>query len=262
MIALFVLFIIASFSSFAQSKTLVHAHNDYLQQAPFYLAYSQKVFSIEADIFLTPDGELLVGHTKDELKSDATLEHLYILPIVTLFKKNNGKMWKGSDQKLQLMLDLKTVTEPTLTQVISLLQKYPKVFDGRQNPNAVWVVITGNMPLPDEFVKYPPNIFFDGRLGITYSKEQLSKLALISMPFNKYANWIGRDSLTSSKLERVQAAIDEAHALGKLIRFWGAPDGPNAWHTFQTMGVDIINTDLIEDCVKFFNKRKANSKHQ
>ena len=38
----------------------VHSHNDYLQNVPFYTAYSARCASIEADVFLV-DGELYVG---------------------------------------------------------------------------------------------------------------------------------------------------------------------------------------------------------
>ena len=37
----------------------VHSHNDYLQNVPFYTAYSTRCASIEADVFLV-DGELYV----------------------------------------------------------------------------------------------------------------------------------------------------------------------------------------------------------
>lgn len=31
---------------------LIHSHNDYCRRAPFWQAYAQQVYSIEADVFL------------------------------------------------------------------------------------------------------------------------------------------------------------------------------------------------------------------
>ena len=44
----------------------VHSHNDYLQNVPFYTAYSARCASIEADVFLV-DGELYVAHKENEI---------------------------------------------------------------------------------------------------------------------------------------------------------------------------------------------------
>ncbi len=37
------------------------------------------------------------------------------------------------------------------------------------------------------------------------------------------------------------------------MRFYGAPDFPNAWVNLMDLGVDYINTDHIPDLKKFMN---------
>ena len=54
-----------------------HAHNDYRQQTPFYLAYGEQFGSIEADIHLYK-GLLMVAHDSEELPHARTLENLYL----------------------------------------------------------------------------------------------------------------------------------------------------------------------------------------
>ena len=39
----------------AERPILIHSHNDYCRRAPFWQAYAQQVYSIEADVFQFPD---------------------------------------------------------------------------------------------------------------------------------------------------------------------------------------------------------------
>ena len=64
----------------AQPPVLIHSHNDYCRRAPFWQAYAQGVYSIEADVFLH-DGRLLVGHDVEDLSPDMTFESLYVEPV-------------------------------------------------------------------------------------------------------------------------------------------------------------------------------------
>ena len=109
----------------AERPVLIHSHNDYCRRAPFWQAYAQGVYSIEADVFLH-DGKLLVGHDVEDLSPDMTFESLYVEPIVTLFKRNGGRAWKDSDEQLQLMVELKSATEPTLQAVTALGDVYKR----------------------------------------------------------------------------------------------------------------------------------------
>ena len=59
-----------------------HAHNDYWHKRPLFDAVDRGFTSVEADVF-TIDGSLLVGHARDELRPDRTLESLYLAPLRT-----------------------------------------------------------------------------------------------------------------------------------------------------------------------------------
>ncbi len=236
-----------------QERILVHSHNDYYQQVPFYQAYAQRVYSIEADVFAADGGAILVGHDKEELQAERSLEALYITPIVNIYAANGGRPWKNSDDRLVLLVDLKTPASTTLQPVVDLLAKYPAVFDEAVNPFAVQVVISGSMPPPDEFAQIPHFIWFDGRLANNYTTDQLKRVAFFSASFGDYTKWNGKGMMVDAERRQVAAAIAESHARGKKIRFWGTPDGITAWNTLSQMGVDIINTDEVERCVEFFS---------
>ena len=85
----------------AQHTTLnAHSHNDYAQNTPFFLAYNAHFGSIEADIWAV-NGDLFVAHSKTEITSGRSLDSLYILPIVKLFRANGQKAWKDKSSTFQ-----------------------------------------------------------------------------------------------------------------------------------------------------------------
>jgi len=95
-----------------------HSHNDYLQPAPFALAYQQGFGSIEADVFLIND-TLFVAHDKTQIARARTFDKLYLQPILQTAAKNKGKVYR--DKKLQLLIDLKTQGDPALQALLKLL---------------------------------------------------------------------------------------------------------------------------------------------
>lgn len=235
----------------AQPPVLIHSHNDYAQRVPFYQAYAQQVSSIEADVFLH-DGQLLVGHDVEDLRADMTFEALYVEPIVTLFARNGGRAFRDSDQTLQLMVELKSETDPTLRAVAALLGRWPEVFDPEVNPAAVRVAVTGRVPAPEAFDRYPRFLGFDGAWDADYTPEQLARIALISTNFRDFSQWNGKGTIIPAEKERLEQVIDRAHEQGKPVRFWNAPEGTTVYYTFYDMGIDYINTDKPEVCAAFF----------
>lgn len=235
----------------AQPPVLIHSHNDYAQRVPFYQAYAQQVSSIEADVFLH-DGQLLVGHDVEDLRADMTFEALYVEPIVTLFARNGGRAFRDSDQTLQLMVELKSETDPTLRAVAALLGRWPEVFDPEVNPAAVRVAVTGRVPAPEAFDRYPRFLGFDGVWDADYTPEQLARIALISTNFRDFSQWNGKGTIIPAEKERLEQVIDRAHEQGKPVRFWNAPEGTTVYYTFYDMGIDYINTDKPEVCAAFF----------
>lgn len=238
-----------SISLHAQPPVLIHSHNDYCRVVPFYEAYSQKVASIEVDVFYH-DGKLLVGHDIEDLNEGMTFSKLYLEPAVELFRRNGGHPYNDPKLPLSLMIELKSATEPALSRVIEALEQYPEVFTGE---NAIKVVITGNVPTPSEFGKYPNFVSFDGDINLSYTDEQLKRVAMFSLNFRDYSNWNGKGSLVIAQEAKVREMIDRAHKAGKPIRFWGAPEAPTVYYTFYNFGIDYINTDKPASCAAFFS---------
>ena len=245
----FILLPLALFSQ--QRPVIMHSHNDYNRTVPLWEAYSQHCGSIEADVFLQ-DGEILVAHNREDVSAERSLKAMYIEPIVKTFRANGGKMWKDGSERLQLMIDLKTAESlPGVTEIVG---EYPDVFDSE---NGVKVVISGARPDPKDFGKWPRYIWFDGDFTngrLEYTPEQLERVAMISTDLRNFArHWNGKGRMTKPELEAVTRAVEAAHAVGKPIRFWDAPEGTTAYFTFIRLGVDIVNTDHPAKCSLFFD---------
>lgn len=237
----------------ARNPIIIHSHNDYNRTVPFYQAYSVGVQSIEADVFLVKD-KLLVGHEINNLRDDDTFEKIYVNPIVEIFSKNSGRAWKDSDKLLQLVIEIKSEdSEAALKKIIDCLSAHSQIFDCTKNDRAVRIVITGNIPSPEDFYKYPDFIYFDGDLSVRYTSKQLERVAMFSMDFSNYAKWNGKGSLILKEDRAVKSQIAKCHSLGKPIRFWNAPEGPTVYYTFYNLGVDYINTDNPVACAEFFS---------
>ena len=251
---LFLLLCLLSYASISAQPRVyttanAHSHNDYEKPVPFYEAYKQQFGSMEADIFLlTESDELYVAHNKSDLdKKRRTLDSLYLLPLVNCIRKNKGFVYADTSRKLQLMIDIKTEAVSTLNRLIAMLRKYPELI----NTSSLQVVISGNRPVADSFYTYPSFIQFDGVLGTSYSKNALSRISMLSAPFSQFSKWNGIETIPEDQKIELARSIALAHATGKRVRFWGAPDTVDAWKEFIKLQVDYINTDRIRELSEF-----------
>lgn len=238
----------------AQQPLKAHSHNDYANVIPFWIAYYNHFSSIEADIWIV-NGELYVGHDQKDIKPERTLDALYLRPVVNLVKYNGGKPWHDFPSGLQLLIDLKTEAVPTLDLLTKKLREYPDVFDPSVNPDAVRIVISGNRPSTSAYPDYPSLIFFDGIIGQEYTAEQLSRIPLFSENLRSLIKWDGKSAISEYERKKLVSVIDSIHEMNKKVRFWNAPDNPEAWETLLNAGVDYVNTDHINQLADFLVKR-------
>lgn len=241
-----------AFSQSLRAPVLIHSQNDYNQSAPFYKAWSQKANSLDVNVFLHK-GKLIVGNDCSKLDENETFEQFYLIPIQQMFKINNGRLWKDSENSMQIFVKFQSDPEASICVLDSLINIYRNCFDSRINKFAAEIVITGNKPDKESFCNINDIFSFDGDIDILYDNNQLERIALFSDDFKKYSYWNGKGSLISADLEKINSTILKAHKSGKPIRFWNAPEGITAYYTFYNLGVDYFSTEHIEDCVSFFS---------
>lgn len=232
-----------------------HSHNDYEQPTPFWMAYQEQFGSIEADIFWL-NGQLIVAHSLRETQAGRTLEEYYIKPLQSCLLKNGGHPFADTSRQLQMMIDIKTDSIATLNALIELLKKYPAVIN---TPFVKWV-ISGNRPTPSLFTSYPSFIWFDGVLHSNYSKEELSRVAMLSDDLRHYTRWDGQTEVPAADWKTLQEAVSHSHSLGIPVRFWDAPDFPHAWDQLIHLQVDYINTDHIAQLAAYLKEHPTGLK--
>lgn len=175
-------------------KTLIHSHNDYLQNVPFWKAYSNGLDILEIDIFLK-NGQLNVAHTEAEIIKGNTLEVLYLDPLKYAIENNIGNPPSG----LMLMLDIKSDAEITLKKILSELKKYPEIIS---RPD-IKIVISGHRPNPNTYDSYPYYVYFDHqKLESDLDTDDWQKVAFISVNFKNYSEWNGKGRLTEEDYKK------------------------------------------------------------
>jgi glycerophosphoryl diester phosphodiesterase len=238
------LLLLAFTETSAQVK--IHAHNDYEKPLPLYNALSSQVYSIEADVFLR-NGDLLVAHSSDQLPNAKSLSELYILPLVTIFKKNKGHLSADTGYRSALMIDIKQGGEDAIRQLCRLLDEHREYFDRSRNRHAMQIIISGDRGNIKNWTSFPAYIYFDGRPTEQYDPETMKRVACISDSYASYAE----------NREKLIAVLERTHQAARPFRFWGTPDNEFYWKYFRDTGVDIINTDKPDLCSSFFEKEKA-----
>lgn len=243
-------------AAFAQPKSYstanAHSHNDYQQSSPLFNAYNLQFGCIEVDVILAND-ELLVAHTQRDVPQHRLLEELYLKPIQGYIQTNKGYPYADTSRPLMLMIDVKSDAVPTLNKIIDVLQKYPELI---RTPKFK-VLISGNKPDPATYISYPSFVVFDGLLSTRYSKDALTRIAMLSDNFITYSNWKGTGPIPGNVFERLQKLITRAHGLGKQVRLWNVPDFDDAWTKVIELGVDYIDSDSIKALAAFLKKQQT-----
>lgn len=229
---------------FAQVE--IHAHNDYEKPYPLVNALKHRVFSVEADVFFG-EHDLYVAHDRVNVNPGKTLNTLYIQPIIALFNQNKGYVSTDTSYQFALVIDIKEKGEQVIQQLITLLNPYTLQFNRKKNRHAVQIIISGDRGPLQKWADYPEYLYFDGRPYEEYDALMLQRIAMISDSYTRYANSIDKRTLV----------INKVHEQGKPFRFWGAPDNKQTWNLLHSLGVDIINTDHVEECSRFFREMNA-----
>jgi alkaline phosphatase len=230
---------------YSSAQPLLHAHNDYQKPEPLTNALRNKVFSIEADVFLV-NNTLRVAHDKKELNAAPALQSLYLKPIIDLFGSHNNQISDDINYAPKLVIDIKENGEAVLAELTALLSSHRSYFDRSINAKAMQVVISGDRGPVSKWTSYPSYIFFDGRPYEVYDSATLQRIAFISDSYLNYSR------PTDSTDFRLQQLVEKVHRMNKQLRLWAIQDNAESWNHLHQLGVDIINTDRVEECRKYF----------
>jgi hypothetical protein len=256
-----------------------HSHNDYFQDQPLDSAIEHGLQSIEVDVFPRND-ELLVAHTVFELDSEKRIDNLYLEPILTMLKRSGSAtsdmgatethihspfplarrrrssrtMESGSieflvppeSDSLTLLVDFKGDAEKSVSllhQVLAPLEPYLSSVDknGEFRRGKVTVLISGNRPKEEQLTHSSGErfLFIDGRQHDIRTRTDTTLVPLVSIPWRSLhlSRALGRGE------QHMRHLVDEAHAQGKLLRIWGAPNREGLWRQMMNSNVDLLSID-------------------
>ena len=236
-----------------------HAHNDYRQEHPLYDALNNGFISVEADI-LYKDGQLYVGHDKEELENAnlSTLESLYLQPLYQHFQNNRNSIYPNYDGLFYLWIDIKyaadtvyPILKETLLPYRSMLSHYQ---NGKIHKGKMVVILSGDRPFDLVLRDSIQLMTLDGRLGdiekpYHFTKVENSKnwqvMPFISENYRRIFSLDPSGRLLPNEFQKLKTFVDRCHKSGRKVRLWAMPEDERLWSKLIEAGVDLINTDEL-----------------
>lgn len=252
-----------------------HSHNDYWRRVPLFDALYAGCISVEADIWLDGTAEdILVGHTVVSLRSDWTLQTLYLHPLMIILAKQNmqsqtdtnrplynsaiGVFDSSPDTSLILLLDMKS----NGAAMWSLLQQQLEHFrqkdwlsywdcrNRRFVSRPLTVVVTGNAPF--EMVEANSthrDIFYDAPLDdIQNPRYTVENSYYASTSMQASVGWPPAGRFTPRQIKSIKKQISIATEKRLKARYWNTPNWPisvrnSVWSFLIRSGVGVLNVD-------------------
>ncbi|KAI0571783.1 hypothetical protein TUN199_11090 [Pyrenophora tritici-repentis] len=256
-----------------------HSHNDYWRSVPLYSALAAGCTSVEADVWLAENGELLVSHSLETTTQLRTLKTLYLDPIAWIFTKRNisqasvhkreiGIFDADSDASVILLVDFKNdghaIWHTLMAQLQPLRDKnWLTYYDGKDMYRGPLTIVgTGNTPL--ELVQSNTTnrfVFFDAPLlsvisGNTNTTFDLTNSYYASVSLKEAIGKIWFNRLSAEQEKTLKTQIGMVKGTGLQSRYWDTPGWPISvrdmlWFKLTELGVGVLNVDDLVSATKW-----------
>lgn len=235
-----------------------HSHNDYEHDRPLLEALDYGFCNVEADVFAI-DGELLVAHDRKDCDPERTLRKLYLDPLKARVEANGGRVYKDGPGFI-LLIDFKTGGDETYPILREQLRDYESMLtrfeDDLTVEGAVTIVLSGASPRDLVAAEKERFVGIDGRLPDLESNPSVHLVPLISSSWATAFRWHGRKEMPDEVFTKMKEHTETAHAQGRKIRYWAAPQNDYVWSKMQEANVDLLNTDHFDRLSKFLKSNE------
>ena len=174
------------------------------------------------------DGTLLVAHDLDQCKPGRTLEALYLAPLRERAKQNGGRVYRNGPT-ITLLIDIKSRGRNTYEAIHDLLEEYADImteFRGEKTTErAVTALISGNRPINTVMSQPVRYAAIDGQPPELERNPAQNLFPLVSASWGSLFEEPENGVMGSADLKKLDAIVEQAHAQGRRIRFWGGSRG-------------------------------------
>ena len=183
-----------------------HSHNDYWRPQPLLTALENGCSAIEADVWLSTNGEVLVGHSPASLAVNRTLSTLYIDPIVEILDHANPQAlevgrYEGESQRNTRLMNGVFETAPRTTLILLL--------DFKEDEHGLWPAVYSQLdPLRRKGYLASFN-------GTSVSKGPVTVVVSGDAPFDKVVENVHyRDIIYDAPLELMSSVTTDQQDVG------------------------------------------------
>ena len=112
-------------------------------------------------------------------------------------------------------------------------------------------MLTGNRPQIDRDDSRFRYVALDGRLSDLKSQAPAHLMPMISENWTKQFHWNGGGQMPEKERAKLRKIVKQAHAAGRVVRFWETPENQTIWRELRAADVDLINTDELDRLAAF-----------
>ncbi len=199
------------------------------------------------------------------MRQGNTLEKIYLQPLKERVSANNGKIYPDAAVEFEIMLDLKGDWDRNrLDSLANLIERYSELFtvfeNGVKTPRAVRILLSGGGAKYSAAEQNPRYFSIDGSPDDFDSPLDSSIISRTSASFRSLIKWRGMGRMPEQERMKLRDYVSRAHASGRKIRFWAAPNKRKVWKELLDAGVDWVNVDKLRKFRIFYLAREEKRK--
>jgi len=184
-------------------------------------------------------------------------------PLKKRIKANKGRVYPGYNDFFYLMIDFKSDANPAYEELKKLLRKYRRMIsivtnDQDEPRKPIKIFISGHpraRPYDEILADDKKLVALDGRPNELGRSISAAVMPVVSDNYRNFLSWTGEGTVNQEERQRLQELVQRAHAEGKKVRLWAAPDIPEVWTFLLDQGVALINTDKLPELRQFLLQR-------
>lgn len=240
-----------------------YAHNDYQNDRPLTEALELGFRGVEVDFFLM-DGELRVGHDRNETRPGRTVESLYLAPLRRRIRRHGAVQPGGG--VFFLNIESKLAGEQTYDALHRLLSRYEDILtvvrDGVVHPGPVQVILVGWHPpldtLASQPIRYAAVQAHYRDLPPDHERYPAHLLKLISQNYRDKQLTRTGGAVPPRLRRRLRYLVGVARAVpGRVVRVYNVPTRRDVYDALLDCGVDLIGTKDIEGAHRLLSTSNA-----